>query len=303
MSSIALNLQTPDRFQLRTVVYSHGWYLLPPFEWSQETATLRSVVWIGNAPADVRIQQSGPGMLSATAARKGRWSASRADELTAALEKMLGLNLEFAEFYQLDRERFGWAESIGAGPFLRSGSAFEDAVKMLATTNCSWSLTQLMVTRLVTELGEPTPDGGRAFPTPEVMAAKDAEFYRSTIRAGYRAQAFVELARKVADGDVDPEAWSQPPQAADGEDDSIQLIRRITQLRGFGPYAAENLCKLWGRFGHLAIDSWCMKTFVEIHGESDGDVVKRIRETYAPFGKWQGLALWLDLTKDWHFEP
>jgi N-glycosylase/DNA lyase len=46
----------------------------------------------------------------------------------------------------------------------------------MCTTNCSWALTEKMVSGLVNELGE-TGDGGRkSFPTASVMAKKSEKF-------------------------------------------------------------------------------------------------------------------------------
>ena len=47
---------------------------------------------------------------------------------------------------------------------LRSPTVFEDLVKMICTTNCSWALTEKMVTGLVENLGRETNDGRRSFP-------------------------------------------------------------------------------------------------------------------------------------------
>ncbi len=47
---------------------------------------------------------------------------------------------------------------------LRSPTVFEDLVKMICTTNCSWALTVKMVTGLVENLGRETDDGRRSFP-------------------------------------------------------------------------------------------------------------------------------------------
>lgn len=296
MATKSISIETPSSFWLKTVVRSHGWYDLPPFEWNPETNALRAVVYVGRSPATLTITQPKPTALHVEATIRGAWSVSKSEELLDKVRLMFGLNLNFDEFYSLDRKRYGWAKDIGAGPFLRCGSAFEDAVKMLATTNCSWSLTRLMVQRLVDE-GPKAPGSARAFPTSEMLAEKDDEYFRTTIRTGYRAQAFREFATLVAQGTIDPQQWSLPPN---GEDDSAMLIRQITKQRGFGRYAAENLCKLWGRFGHLGIDSWCLKKYDELFGPISGNIEKHIREAYAPFGRWQGLALWLDLTKDWH---
>ena len=83
---------------------------------------------------------------------------------------------------------------------IRSQTVFEEVVKTVCTTNCSWNLTERMVGGLVGHLGEPAagspPDGsrGRAFPTPEAMAEPDETFYREVVRAGYRAPYFMALA-------------------------------------------------------------------------------------------------------------
>ena len=60
-----------------------------------------------------------------------------------------------------------------------------------------------------------------AFPTPDVMAAAPASFYRDVVRAGYRGAYLIELARRVASGEVDLEAL-----AAAGPDE-----RRTTNWR------------------------------------------------------------------------
>ena len=92
----------------------------------------------------------------------------------------------------------------GAGRMIRSQTVFEEVVKTVCTTNCSWNLTERMVGGLVEHLGEPAAgapaDGaeGRAFPTPKAMAEPDETFYREVVRAGYRAPYFMALAASVA---------------------------------------------------------------------------------------------------------
>ena len=81
---------------------------------------------------------------------------------------------------------------------LRSPTVFEDLVKMICTTNCSWALTQKMVTGLVQNLGREAKDGRRTFPTPEAMALMPEKFYVNEVRAGYRAPYLKELADRVA---------------------------------------------------------------------------------------------------------
>src|SRR5437762_12474130 len=112
---------------------------------------------------------------------------------------MLRLDDDLQPFYlamSADPE-FMWITSEGAGRLLRSPTVFEDLVKSICTTNCSWALTDKMVTGLVKNLGRECEDGRRNFPTPEAMAEAPSEFYREEVRAGYRAPYFKELAERV----------------------------------------------------------------------------------------------------------
>ena len=66
--------------------------------------------------------------------------------------------------------------------------------------------------------------------------------------------------------------------------------------------SSDLLCRLLGRFDGLALDSWCVKKIAQARPELTGDPVGSMRKFYSKFGPWQGLALWLDLTRDWHEE-
>src|SRR5687767_15382586 len=68
-------------------------------------------------------------------------------------------------------ERLRWVGERRAGRLLRSATVFEDLVKTICTTNCSWGLTKSMVSNLVEKLGTPAAGGKKAFPTPAAMAA------------------------------------------------------------------------------------------------------------------------------------
>lgn len=294
MARTNFSIKAPPWLRLRTIVFSHGWVDLPPFAWNESTKTLRAVGRINRRIVLLEIEQPKVSRLDVVMTVKGALSESSIDQAKAVINEMLGLSHDFAEFYELAGEDFAWAKELGSGPFLRGASVFEDAVKMLATTNCSWSLTRQMIKRLVDELGEKGPEGVRAFPTPEQMAERPSDFYRDVIRTGYRAKFFKEIAEISASRKVDMERWKQFPGT------TKELVTEIRQVPGLGRYAAENLCKLLGRFDGLGLDSWCLKKFPMVRGPVRGDVAKAIERHYKRFGAWQGLALWLDLTRDWH---
>jgi N-glycosylase/DNA lyase len=95
---------------------------------------------------------------------------------------------------------------------------------------------------------------------------------------------------------ADLESWRDPSIATDA------LVLRIRELDGFGPYASEHLLRLLGRYDHLALDSWTRAKLARLRGKRRIPSDAAIRRWFAPYGRFAGLALWLELTADWHQE-
>lgn len=285
----------PKEFSFWPTVYSHGWSALHPFEIDRdENCLIRVISLPGGKAVTAEIREKGKRALSVSVS--GRISSSEMTEIRGQIECCLRLDEDFSEFYAESKKakEFRWISTRGAGRMLRAPTVFEDAVKMICTTNCSWALTETMVGNLCRKLGT-SDDGMRyAFPSADAIAAKSEKYLRREIRAGYRAPYLLELARRVADGTLKPEAWrsSGSPTA--------ELFDEVRSVKGIGPYAAGNILKLLGRYDYLAIDSWCRKKFFEIHrgGRRVGD--RAIEKHYERFGKLRGLFFWMDLTKDWY---
>jgi N-glycosylase/DNA lyase len=288
-------IPTPREFDFLTTVRSHGWYDLSPFFFDEAAGELRYVF------TDKTGRKASAGRVTGGKRElKVRLSNSSVplSKVERDVRHILRLDDDMAEFYEAAKceDRLHWAAEIGAGRLLRSPTVFEDAVKTLCTTNCSWSLTKKMVENLVGKLGKPVVGGVKAFPTPEAMAAVDEKFYREEIKAGYRSPFFVEFAVSVASGDLDPESWLH------SDIPTPELKKEIKSVKGFGEYAADNLLKLIGRYDGLALDSWLRAKFAEKHGNGKPCTDKKIAKHYSKFGKWQGLAIWCDMTEYWHFE-
>jgi N-glycosylase/DNA lyase len=164
---------------------------------------------------------------------------------------------------------------------------------MVCTTNCSWALTVKMVTGLVENLGRESDDKRRSFPTPEAMAAMPLKFFVDEVRAGYRAPYLKELAERVASGELNVEEWLASPLS------TAELTKQMKGVKGVGPYAAENLLKLLGRYDGLALDSWTRARFFKIRNNGRKANDKKIARYYSRFNQWRGLALWCDVTRDW----
>jgi N-glycosylase/DNA lyase len=286
---VTLTVAVPVGFRLERVARSHGWYDLPPFAW--DGTQLRAVARAGDRVHDVAIVERDGALAVTTSATR----AGDARALAATVGAMLQLDEDLAPLYALtDGDvRLAYARAHGVGRMLRAPTAYEDVIKMLLTTNCSWSLTRVMVARLVESLGEPAPSGARAFPTAAAMAKKTEKFYRDVVRAGYRAPHLARIARDVIKGRIDPEAWRAPSL-----DDEI-LREQLLALPGIGPYAADNLLRLCGHYGYLGLDSWCRGKLKRLYPRIR-DVDAFAARRYKSFGAFAGLAMWLDLTKDWH---
>lgn len=291
---------------------SHGWCALPPFEFDKHEWTLKRVIDIGPArPLTVTIAANQRGMIAETSRTVGKRAA---EKIVRDVRHMFRLDDDMESFYDaMSREpEFAWIADEGAGRLLRSPTVFEDLVKMICTTNCSWALTEKMVFGLVNELGQGAHDGRKTFPTPEVMAAQSEKFYRDKIRAGYRAPYLKELAQRVASGELNVESWlsehrGSSPTVREGssalpEKPTPELIKEIKDVKGVGNYAAENLMKLLGRYDGLALDSWTRAQFNKLRNNGRAASDKKIARYYSRFNSWRGLVLWCDMTRHW-LEP
>lgn len=285
-------LEVSSDFNFKTAVYSHGWCDLAPFRFDIDNWRINYVFSDPDGrPFDALIES-----VDARIRILAERGDIDAEKLLRDTRHILRLDDDLTPFYRLtDREkRLRWVCAMSAGRLLRSPSVFEDLVKTICTTNCSWSLTKIMVGNLVEKLGTPTANGLRAFPTADAMASVDEGFYRNEIKAGYRAPYFAELARKVVNGDVDPETWlvSDLP--------TTELKKEMKKIKGVGDYAAENLLKLVGRYDGLALDSWLRSQFYKKHNRGEVCDDKSIAVFYEKFGRWRGLAIWCDMTEKWH---
>ncbi len=284
----------------RRTLASHGVADLPPNRIDEAAWSLELTFPLpGKAPRTVRVSEGRKGYakLEVTGRAPGKEDL---EELRSSVAHVLRLDEDLSPFYEAaaaDPE-LSWA-AAGAGRMIRSPTVFEEVVKTICTTNCTWSATVRMVSALVENLGEPgaSPNGpfGRAFATPEAMAKADLRFYRSIVRAGYRGEYLRSLARSVASGKLDLEALGRA-SPEDVRDD--ELAEQLLALPGVGPYAAAHVMMLLGRYTPLILDSWTRPTYLRIAGAKrakDTTIERRFRR----FGPYAGLAFWLYLTRDW----
>jgi N-glycosylase/DNA lyase len=274
---------------------SHGLTSLPPFSLDEDARTLEVTVTLDGAVRTLRVRAGARrhGIIEPV----GRpLSARHGQAALSVVRKMLRLDEDLSRFYEraAHDEDLAWA-TAGAGRLLRSPTVFEDVVKTICTTNCSWGATVRMVGALVGELGAAGPDGRRAFPTVAAMAEADEEWYRGVARAGYRGTYLRSLAAAVAGGELDLEELAEA-DPADLPDDEVAA--RLLALPGVGPYAAAHVMLLLGRYSRLVLDSWTRPKYARLLGRrsvADAAIARRFRR----YGEFAGLAFWLFLTRDW----
>jgi 3-methyladenine DNA glycosylase/8-oxoguanine DNA glycosylase len=301
MPAFDLRLEGPqgEPVDLRRTFMSHGVADLPPgcvdedanayvTTLALERAKPRTVRIVLGRPGHARVEVEGP-----------RLGARESRELEAAARRILNLDEDLSEFYELVRDdpALSWAAG-GAGRMLRTPTVFEAAVKTVCTTNCAWSATIRMVSALVDHLGEPAAGGsGRSFPTPAAMAAVDEGFYREVARAGYRAAYLRALAEGVAAGTIELEELGDPTN--DVADDEVAA--RLLALPGIGPYGTAHMMMLLGRHSRLILDSWTRPKYARVNGRKAADAT--IERRFRRYGRYAGLAFWLYLTRDWVPDP
>ena len=296
MTHRTLILDVPPDFSFWRTVLSHGWSTLQPFILDRPGRRLLRALQLVSQPALAEMREQRDGKVRVGVCSPGPLSGRDLRSAKEAVAHMLRLGESLAEFHrELARRdpsgRFHWVPRAKAGRLLRAPSFFEDMAKMICTTNCSWKATQRMVTGMVQKLGTRLDADHCCFPSPEQLAGTTDQFLRREIGSGYRGGYLIELAERVATGSLPSGEWLD----LTGE----EAQRRLLATKGIGPYAAGNLLKLLGHYDHLSLDSWVRPRFATVYGLKKVPKDSAIQRHYRPFGRWQGLVLWLDLTRDW----
>ncbi len=285
-----IQVATPENFSFRHTVLSHGWSDLLPFEVDAQGTSLAYTISEKGKAVKAEISQTGSAIKIVLPK-----SVKNSEPIKGAVKHILRLDDDLTAFYEraLADSKLAWAAECNAGRLLRSPTVWEDLVKTMCTTNCSWGLTKSMVGNIVKKLGTAGPKGTFAFPTAEAFASLDEDFFRNEIKAGYRSPYFVELAAAVADGTIEPESWllSDLPTA--------ELKKEMKKVKGIGDYAADNMLKLLGRYDGMALDSWLRAQFYKKHNRGKICPDKRIDKYYSKYSEWRGLAIWCDMTEEW----
>jgi 3-methyladenine DNA glycosylase/8-oxoguanine DNA glycosylase len=298
MVTQSFSLAIPANFNFWRTVFSHGWCVLPPFSASRERRELERTLMLSRGTLAHCVLRGDGNEIGVTVHSHRLLRGAQLQQVREQLRTCLRLDEDFTPFHDEAKRypEFRWIPRTGSGRLLRAPTVFEDAVKMLLTTNCTWALTTIMVSNLVTLAGEQLDESHRTFPRPEAVASLSERRLRSQYKIGYRSPFLMRMARDVAEGKLDMESWRTSSLP------TPELYQEIRKVKGLGPYAAGNLLRLLGRCDYLALDTWVRQQYYKIH--RNGRTVKdtTIERHYERFGVWKGLFFWFEMTREWHDE-
>ena len=297
MKTTIITYGTPKDFNLWRTIYSHGWCSLLPFCVDKENhALIRILTLADSSLIHCQIKGSNDSNITITLHSPSPLTIVQRSEAVRSIASCLRLTEDFSDFYSETRRhiKYRWIAKVKAGRMLRSPSVFEDIVKMICTTNCSWALTEIMVNNLVDTFGKPFDGSNNSFPSPETLAGSSEAFLRNKIKSGYRSPFLLEFAEKVASGKLVVECWRSSDLPTD------TLFYELRSIKGVGAYSAGNILKLLGRYDYLGLDSWSRGKYYELYHQ--GRIVEdsTIERRYMKYGKWRGLFFWLEMTKHWY---
>jgi 3-methyladenine DNA glycosylase/8-oxoguanine DNA glycosylase len=289
-----LNLPARKPFNFMSVVDSHGWKQLAPFEFEEATSTLAYTDRLRSGRVvEYRFSPAEGGLQVET----GRLTRLEQEEAAEKAAWMFGLDMDFSRFYKEARgePKLSQARRLAHGRVLRSPTLFEDVIKTILTTNTLWGATKRMNLNLIRQFGAPLGRDSekRAFPTPESIAAAGPQVLRDFVRVGYRAPAIHALAARVAAGAFDLEALKTSSLP------TLELRQELLKIKGVGPYAAANLLLILGRPDFIPVDTWALKLVSHEWYEGAPVTPRQVEEAFEDWGEYKGLAFWF---WDWKYK-
>jgi len=144
-----LRLPLPPNFHFDAIVRSHGWYDLPPFAYDARRSILTTSVADRSRAIPIAFH-SKQGKLEVIS------EAIERRRLVVIATRVFSLNIHLEESVSAFSGDGNLTRALarGGGRMLRAPTVFEDAVKVLFTTNCSWEATRGMVARLIALSGD-----------------------------------------------------------------------------------------------------------------------------------------------------
>jgi DNA-3-methyladenine glycosylase II len=201
--------------------------------------TYRRVLPLPAGPVEVTVTQLTPSEKAQLRINVVGLHASdtiRSAAITA-LERLLGLRIDLAEFYQFaahHRRLAPLANSFRGMKPPRFATVFESAINAIACQQMSLTLGIHLLNRLTAAYGTSMGGSGETvhgFPRPADLAELIPAELRQLGFSHQKGRAIIELSQSIAEGHLDLESFTAL--------DDDEALMRLRELRGMGRWSSE----------------------------------------------------------------
>ena len=263
MRTVSLEVRPASPYDLahtaEYLTYSRGRYVADAFE----QGTYRRLLDLADrfAMASVRSEGSVESPLLAVEIEGDGLDPAVVPEARRQLERILGTENRLASFYSAAESDSLLAPVVRAFRGLhipQAASVFEALILAILAQQISIQVAHTLRTRLVQTYGAASELHGTvyyAFPRPEELAATGRDALRALGFGAGKAECIVDIAERVARGDLDLERLRTRP--------SEEAVVTLTGIRGVGPWTAQwLLIRALGRRDGFPSEDLALRSFL-----------------------------------------
>jgi len=246
-----------------------------------EEGIYRRTLVVGAMPVQVAVTQQ-KAKLAVIVTGADLPSGTQAD-VTAALDRLLGLRVDLHNFYRLaSREtklRQLAQRFLGMKP-PRFPSVFEALINAIACQQLSLTFGITLLNRLTERYGLGSCSEGRAFPRPDDLGEVEVQALRALGYSRNKGQAVIDAARAIREGTLALDSVAAM--------DDTETIHRLMALRGVGRWTAEyTLLRGLGRIHQFPGDDVGaqkgLQRWLQLKRPPDYDHVRRVLRKWRPY--------------------
>ncbi|MCP4590570.1 MAG: hypothetical protein GY842_07490 [bacterium] len=301
MERVETSLRVRGCFDLRATSLGAGWHECSPLSWCEAGGCLQLIERFDEQVCRLGVTQSAR-RRTGTSLRVLIEAPRLNDELVTEMRRRVKIVIraeeDLSEFHELCRgdSALRVIPRLGAGRTLRAASMSENIVKMLCSTNVTWTQAVKMINR-IGQLGPYPPDfrNLNAWPTVREILRAGRGYLVEVARVGYRADAILEFCTRVRGGEFDDGALD----ALARNESSDALLKHLRSIRGIGPASAHYLLGIMGHHDRLSIDSSTVAHVARTHTRGRRPTHQQIENIYKRFGRWKQLAWWFEHWLTW----
>lgn len=246
-----------------------------------EEGIYRRTLVVGATPVQVAVRQQGATLC--VIATGARLPSTTQTDVTAALDRLLGLHVDLRKFYELAAQEARLhrlaQRFLGLKP-PRFLNVFEALVNAITCQQLSLTVGITLLNRLTEWYGLGSRSTGRAFPRPDDLGEVEVQALRALGYSRSKGQAVIDAARAMRDGKLDSDGLANM--------DDAETINRLMELRGVGRWTAEyTLLRGLGRIHQFPGDDVgaqkSLHRWLRLKRSPDYDHVRRVLRKWRPY--------------------